>query len=224
MARSGRLGAVTQAQVSVAHGYHGVSLLRTLLGVRFENCSIIGRRFNSRIVAGPGRDGPPKENKIVDAGQELAWLEFDGKLGVFDFTGDQYFSWIRSSRVLVRGEKGEINNEQACYLADYLTPIHCRFERRNAGEDGNLEGYYLKGIQAGSEWIYCNPFAPARLSDDEIGVATALEKMGAYVRGGPAFYSLAEACQDRYLDLLIQEAITTGRTVRTETQPWATWP
>lgn len=34
--QSGRLGDITQATVSISHGYHGISLLRKLLGVRFE--------------------------------------------------------------------------------------------------------------------------------------------------------------------------------------------
>ena len=222
VARSGRLGTVTQAQVSACHGYHGMVLMRRLLGIECENVAITARRFKSPLVAGPGRNGPPKEEKVGDSAQDIAWLEFEGKLGVFDFTGDQYFSWIRSPRLLVRGERGEINNEELRWLADYLTPMQCRFERVNAGENGNLEGYYLKGIRAGAEWVYRNPFTPGRLTDDEIAVATCLEKMSAYAAGGHAFYGLREACQDHYLNLMIAQAIKSGQTVRTETQPWAT--
>jgi hypothetical protein len=71
------------------------------------------------------------------------------------------------------------------------------------------------------QWVYANEFAPARLSDDEIAVATALEKMTAYAQGGPDFYSLAEASQDQYLDLLMQEALETGKQVESRSQEWA---
>ena len=37
---SGKLGTVSHAQVSAAHGFHGISLLRSYLGVGAENCSI----------------------------------------------------------------------------------------------------------------------------------------------------------------------------------------
>ena len=37
LARDGRLGDITQAQVSAAHGYRGVSLMRLMLGVDFED-------------------------------------------------------------------------------------------------------------------------------------------------------------------------------------------
>jgi hypothetical protein len=36
-------------------------------------------------------------------------------------------------------------------------------------------------------------FAPARLSDDEIAIATCLESMARYLETGNSFYGLAEA-------------------------------
>jgi len=94
------------------------------------------------------------------------------------------------------------------------------FTRHSAGENGNLEGNYLKGIQAGGEWWYRNPTIPAELSDDEIAVADLLLRMAEYVQGGEAAYSLAEACQDRYLDILTAQALERGEPVRAEVQPW----
>lgn len=227
LVRSGKLGAVTQVQISAGHGYHGMSLMRHLLGVRFENARIRGLRFTSPIVAAGGRGGPPDCESIRDCVQNLAWLEFDGsdgcpqKLGVFDFTGDQYFSPIRSPRLLIRGERGEINNTRLRYLKDFRTPIEQNLIRSDAGHLGNLEGHHLKGILAGDEWIYRNPLAPARLSDEEIAVGTSLLKMGDYVQGGPDFYPLSAAAQDRYLDLMITQSIESGQVVQTQTQPWA---
>lgn len=152
--------------------------------------------------------------------QVIAHLDFAGKLAIYDFCDDQYFSWIRSPRVLVRGERGEINNNQVRYLADFRTPISFEFVRQNAGEDGNLEGYYHKGILAGNEWVYKNPFAPGHLSDDEIAIASCLVKMDRYVAGGPDFYSLAEASQDQYLNLMIEHALTSSQAISTTQQPW----
>jgi len=45
-------------------------------------------------------------------------------------------------------------------------------------------------------------------------------RMADYARGGAGFYSLAEACQDRYLDIKMKEAETSGKEVRTKQQPW----
>lgn len=221
VARSGKLGEITQAQVSAAHGYHGISLIRHLLGIRFKDAVITARRFVSPIVEGPNRSGPPKEEKRSQSSQHIAILDFGDQLGVFDFTGDQYFSWIRKPRVLVRGDRGEIVNSEVSYLHDFQTPIYSELKRVNAGENGNLEGYYHKGIVSGTEWVYINPFIPGRLTDDEIAIATSLTKMDHYVKGGPSFYSLAEASQDHYLGMMIDHALKTNSTVTTTQQPWA---
>ena len=221
LARSGRLGAVTQAQVSVAHGYHGMSLVRGLLGVEFQEATVRAQQFTSPIVAGPDRGGPPSVEKLSDSHQVIASLDFGDKLGVYDFTTDQYFSWIRSPRVLVRGERGEISNRQVRYLRDFQTPVHLELRRVDAGEPGNLEGYYHEGIVAGEEWVYRNPFVPARLTDDEIAVATCLDKMAKYVKGGPSFYGLPQASQDHYLSLMIAQAVKTGEPVIAAQQIWA---
>ncbi|MBB6731822.1 Gfo/Idh/MocA family protein [Cohnella zeiphila] len=220
LARSGRLGPISQAQVSVSHGYHGVSLIRQLLGVSFEDAEIRGERFLSPIVQGPGRDGPPKEEAVKMTRQDLATLRFGDRLGVFDFTGEQYFSWIRSSRVLVRGLRGEIVNEDAAWLESFDTPVLTKFSRVDNGFGPNLLGHHYSGVLLGSEWIYRNPFAPGKLTDDEIAIATALDKMADYAEGGPSFYSLAEASQDHYLGMLIDQAIESDTTIVSERQIW----
>ena len=216
----GVLGTVSQAQVSAAHGYHGISLLRHFLGIGYENVTIRAREFTSPLVAGPNRQGPPTEERLTDSGQTIAWLDWGDRLGVFDFCGDQYFSWVRNERVLVRGERGEIVNLEAAYLQDHGTPIESAFRRQAAGANGNLEGLYLKGYVLGDRWIYRNPFIPASLTDDEIAIATCLAKMGEYVRGGEPPYPLAQACQDHYLNLLISQAVESGEEIASETQPW----
>ncbi|MBO0792609.1 MAG: Gfo/Idh/MocA family oxidoreductase [Ktedonobacteraceae bacterium] len=220
---SGKLGVVTQAQVSIAHGYHGISLIRRFLGITFEPARITAHRFTSPLIAGPERSGPPSQERLVQSEQHIAYLDFGDKLGVFDFVNDhQYRSWIRSPRLLVRGNHGEINATHASYLVDYHTPITLDFMRQDAGTNGNIEGYYHKGILAGSEWVYKNPFAPARLNDEEIAVASCLAGMDAYVDGGPDIYSLAEASQDHYLSLMIERSLPSSEPVVTALQPWVT--
>lgn len=218
---SGKLGTVTQAQVSAAHGYHGTSLLRLFLGIGAEPCDIRAMKFTSPLIAGPGRHGPPAEEKIESSAQTIAWLDWGAKLGVFDFTGSQYFSWVRSPRLLVRGERGEINGFTARWLLDHQTPVQVELLRRETGQEGNLEGQYLEGYLAGETWLYRNPHLPGRLSDDEIAIATCLAKMADYADGGPSFYSVAEAAQDHYLGMLIDRAASSGEVVSAEPRGWA---
>ncbi|MHB9033328.1 MAG: Gfo/Idh/MocA family protein [Anaerolineae bacterium] len=222
IAKSGLLGTVTEAQVSVCHGYHGLSLMRHFLNIGYENVRITARSFSAPLVGGPGRDGPPAQESIANSNQVLSWFDFGDRLGVYDFTGDQYFSWVRGQRLLLRGERGELSDMQASYLIDYATPMQMTLQRQTAGADGNLEGLYLKGYTGNSKWWYRNPFIPAALSDEEIAIASVLERMGTHSRDeGAGPYPLAEACQDRYLDILLEQAVKSGAPVTSETQPWA---
>ncbi len=218
---SGALGRVTQAQVSAAHDYHGIDLLRRYLDTGFSDVTITARRFASPIVKGPGRDGPPTDEQVVSSEQVLAWLDFGDRLGVYDFTDDQYFSWIRAPRVLVRGDRGEIHGTTVRRLLDASTPVTFDLARRDAGQDGNLEGHHLAGITAGEAWAYRNPFAPARLSDDEVAIATCLSRMAEYVEGGPGFCSLAEGAWDHEVALRMAEAVASGTSVRVHGAEWA---
>lgn len=218
--QSGRLGDISHTQVSCAHGYHGVSLIQRYLGVNFEEATIRAVRRAVPAIAGPGRSGPPDEARRVEAEQTLAILDFGGKWAVFDFTVEQYFSWSRSNRVLVRGEWGEIKDHEVRYLLDAKTPAQLELKRWDLGHSGNLEGYAHRGITLGERWVYRNPFEGSRLSDDEIAVATCLKKMSAYVQGGPDIYSLAEAAQDAYLAHCVEQAVIDGRVVATSQQPW----
>jgi predicted dehydrogenase len=66
LVRSGRLGTVYEADVSIAHGYHSISLLRHFLQVGFRLPRATARRFTSRIVNGPHRGHVPREKKIIE--------------------------------------------------------------------------------------------------------------------------------------------------------------
>ncbi len=220
LVQSGKLGEISQVQLSVCHGYHGISLIRKLLGIEYENAVISAVETRTPLAGGPDRNGPPEKDFMGESRQIIARLDFGEKSAIFDFSDDQYFSWIRGQRLLVRGSHGELIDKTVRYLKDFRTPITCGLHRENAGEDGNLEGIYLKGILLGEEWLYRNPTLPGRLTDDEIAIADCLIRMHAHVHGGPSFYSLAEASQDHYLSLVMGEAARTGEKIRTETQPW----
>ncbi|HTL51820.1 MAG TPA: Gfo/Idh/MocA family oxidoreductase [Planctomycetota bacterium] len=221
VARSGKLGTVSHVQTSVAHGYHGISLLRRFLNVKAENATVRAIAFTHPVVQGAGRAGLPPAEKLVDSRQEFYLFDFIGRTALFDFAGEQYFHTIRNERLLVRGERGEIVTDQVHYLKDFRTPIRLDFLRHQVGADGDLHDPHLKGIQCGESWVYSNPFAPARLMDDEIAIAHALEKMDAVAGGGPDFYSLAEGSQDHYLYLVCRDALKSGNPIQTETQPWS---
>lgn len=218
---SGMLGPVRQAHISVCHGYHAMSLIRRFLGVGYEPATVQAHRFAGAVIAGPDRSGPPERERLAEETLDHARLDFGGRLGVYEFSLPQYRNWVRGQRVCIRGERGEIIDESVTCLADATTPIRSEFVRHEAGRRGNLEGFHLKAVQYLDEWVYTNPLAPARLSDEEIAVGQCLLEMQRYVATGESFYSLAEASQDQYLALACAEAAETGETVTTVRQPWA---
>jgi hypothetical protein len=218
---TGVLGRPSQAQVSVGHGYHGISLIRRFLGLGYESPKVVGCQFKSPVVVAPGWGGPQEAETVKQSQQDFYWLDFGDRLGLLDFTDEQYFGWIRNTRILIRGERGEIVTDRVYYLKDHRTPVELSLVRRTAGTGSNLEGNCLQGYIAGDEWIYENPCAPASLADDEIAIATCLMTMDEYVRTGKDFYPLAEGSQDHYLYLLGQQSVREGRPIQAERQPWA---
>ena len=221
IAQSGLLGTISQAQVSFTHGYHGISLIRHYLGLGFEPVKITAHRFESPVIKGPDRAGPPVEEKVIPITQTLAWLDFGDRLGVYDFATNQHRSYVRSDRILARGERGEINQMRVRHVVDFRTPMEFDLQRLDAGTNANLEGYYHKAIVGAGRTWYQNPFPGVRLADDEIAVATALARMADFARGGPDFYSLAAASHDQYLSLMMDKAVAEGATVEVHAQPWA---
>lgn len=123
--------------------------------------------------------------------------------------------------MLVRGERGELVNDDLRWLPTWDHPARAPLVRHATGAGSDLDGCYLKGYTLGGDWLYENPLAPARLSDDEIAVGSCLLRMADYAAGGEAFYPLREACQDHYLGALIDTAAATTRQVSSETQSWA---
>ncbi|MDT4893087.1 MAG: hypothetical protein QOE97_2122 [Pseudonocardiales bacterium] len=221
IARSGRIGRVSQVLVAQCHDYHGISVMRRALGIGAEDASVSASSFRYPLLTGPGRDGDPADEQFVTATQTTARFDFGDRLGTYDFAPEQYFSWIRGNRLLVRGDRGEIDDLEVRYAKDYRSPVFTQLRRVMAGEGGNLEGLFLRGLLLGEEWAFSNPFIPGRLNDDEIAIALLLTGMRARIAGGPDVYSLAEASQDHYLGLLMHRAEETGETVRTTRQVWA---
>lgn len=219
---SGRIGAVSQVQASVAHGYHGMSMIRRFLGIGYENAVIRSTGFVSPIVDGANRDGIPERETIVDSDQTLAWFHFEGnKFGVLDFTNKQYRGWIRQERLLIRGERGEISNHEVRYLKAQDDPMAFEIERVSHGQEQDLKPSAFIGYRGEGAWLYRTPYDSPVIMDDEIAMAHCMDKMADFIRTGEDFYSLEEASQDTYLGLLYERARKEDKTIESTTQIWA---
>jgi hypothetical protein len=78
-------------------------------------------------------------------------------------------------------------------VRDELTVLESDLVRRQLGVDMNFEGFDLDHITFEGDVVYRNAWQGGRLADDEIAVASVLERMGVWMHDdGPAPYPLAD--------------------------------
>ena len=192
---SGILGAVHQVQLSCCHDYHAASLIRFFLDTGFELPQVTAVTLPDPVMRYNGRGGLLASPAAVQAEESIRILRFRDKTAVYDFSREQYFSDIRASRIVIRGERGEIVDNTCTYLEGGI-PQRFTLHRSTCGSEENLDGFSLLRITGNGNVLYKNPFPGARLSDEEIAVATCLVKMKAYADGEDAFYSVKDAAFD----------------------------
>jgi hypothetical protein len=222
--RSGLIGTPSSVLVSSTHLYHAVSLMRLFLEVDVAaTARVSAQTFTSSLVDPITPQGWTHDRTEKKAVTVLAALDFgDGRMGRYDFTDNQWWNPLRPDHLLVRGSAGEIADDVVVRMVDDVTPVTSRIERATTGVGMNYEGLDLTHLTLDGQVVFRNEFEGARLSDDDIGVAVLLDRMGAWVRGqGPGPYPLREACQDHALGLAIEEAAASGQTVVVDEQPWA---
>jgi predicted dehydrogenase len=220
--RDGIIGQPTSVQVSSTHLYHAVSMIRGLLGVRFESAVVSARAFTAPLADPLSFAGWSGNSTPRDMSTTIATMDFGGRMGLYDFTDNQWWNPLRTRRITIRGSIGELVDDRVVRLVDPKTPVESHLIRRQTGIDLNLEGFDLDHISVDGRVVYRNPFLGARFSEDDIGVAALLEATGAWARGdGPEPYPLADGLQDHLISLAIGESVTTGGPVTTSTEAWA---
>src|SRR5690606_35863834 len=112
-----------------------------LLGVGFEPVEVDARAFTAPL-ADPLRGGvwtgddTPRPTRTI-----LATLDFgDDRSALYDFTDNQWWNPLRARRIVIRGSRGEIVDDEVVRLLDPVTPVRSTLQRRETGRDLNLEG------------------------------------------------------------------------------------
>ncbi|PWR06538.1 oxidoreductase [Micromonospora acroterricola] len=223
LVRAGVLGEPTSVQISSTHLYHAVSLIRGLLGVGYDDAEVSARAFVAPLANPLSPDGWSGDATPQQLTTTLATIDFGGgRMGLYDFTDNQWWNPLRARRLVVRGSLGELVDDRVVRLADPTTPVESSLVRRQTGIDLNLEGLDLKHISFDGRPVYRNPFVGSGMSDDDIAVADIMARAGAWARDeGPAPYPLAEACQDHLISLAIEESVRAGQPVVTTREAWA---
>jgi len=220
--RGGVIGSATSVQLSSTQLYHAVSLIRGLLGIEFERAEVSARAFVAGAANPSTRQGWTGGTTPQRLTTTLATIDFGGRMGLYDYTDNQWRNPIRTNRLVVRGSLGEIVDNEVIRMLDGSTPVQSPLLRRHTAGDLTVAGLDLEHISLDGRPMYRNPFNGAVFPDDDIAVAALLEQTGAWCRDeGPAPYPLAEACQDHLLGLAIGESVASGAPVVTGTEPWA---
>ena len=216
------LGNVTNISLSALHGYHGMSMIRWMLGIRGERCTMYGKRYYFPVTETYGREGMVFDGKTFICPRDHVTIEFEnGKTAFFDFSDPaQYHSFIRTRQLNIQGERGEIDDLTIRYLTKDHMPVTQSLNRIDLGVYGNQEWSHY-GLMLGEQFLYRTPFVNARLNDDELAVGTLLLRMKEYLQTGKNCYCLADALQDMYLCLTMEKAMKREyQPVTTELQPW----
>lgn len=201
--RSGTLGTPQFARLSVAHGYHAVSLARQFLNAGQQPVRVTGRSWTEKIIETDSRWGAVHNGALVEKTLQQHTLEFAGGGTAFlDFNGVQYHSYLRSTHTSVQGERGEVFDDTLRCLDAAGEPV-CR------------QLTPLPDPLAAAA-------AQAGLNEDETAIACFLDRMQGYLAGGAEVYPLADALQDAYLALLMERALAAGQPLESTPQPWNT--
>jgi predicted dehydrogenase len=220
---TGVVGTPTQVQVSSTQQYHAVALIRGLLDAGRGPVTVRATRFTAPLVSPLSRSGWTGDEEEHPTTTTLATLDFgNGRAGVYDFTEQQTRNQLRFRRLTVRGSAGELHDDEVVRMAEPHTLLRTPLVRRQSGYDLDLFGYDTEHISFGAEVLYRNPYVGRRWMDDEIAMATLLERMAGWVRGeGPEPYPLAEGTQDQQIALAIEEAADSDTTVTTSPEAWS---
>lgn len=219
----GMIGEVSNMTISMMHDYHGISIMRKILGSGFQKCKIFGKAYNFPVFRHCGREGLDmlKGEVVSDKRKRADFVFENGKAGFFDFSGEQYFNYFRTRHINVQGECGEIYDTRLVIKGDGDFPLSGEIIRDELGQYSNLEGCGLRRLTWNGRTLYENLYyREAYLSDDEIAMAGILDGMMCYVRTGKEVYPLEEALQDTYLYLMMDRAIESGEEVEACAADW----
>jgi hypothetical protein len=219
--KQGKLGKVTTVSNSMMHGYHGICMIRKYLQIGVGSCEIIGKYEDYPITKTCGRSGMIFTGEVKHVRRELFRLIFNNSIiALWDFSGEQYFSYIRQRHLFIHGTRGEICDYTCRFLTESNHPVELSYHRYDTGLYSNMETFTHHGIALGEEMMFQNPFDGFRLNDDEIAIATLMQNMNNHLEySTPLVYPLRDALHDSYLSLLLDEAAAKGAT-NTTPQSW----
>ena len=197
------------------HDYHGISMLRAYLGEESEPVEIRARKIYQPIAVTGGRAGYTPGDEMGDEYRTLAQFDFGGgRMGLYDFSGTQYHSAIRSNHMRVLGTRGEIFDDEVRFLGEGNRP-----ETEKLSVHRDLITGTIRSIDFNGQCVYQNPFRwDVEMTEDDIAVSTVLVRMGKRLESGESHYPYA--FRDSYMSCLLAAAADADGRVVTQKMEW----
>lgn len=217
----GRLHDPYAVTLSMAHDYHGISLIRRMLqpdnpqSLRLE--SLCGAQYSFPVQNTDSRYGAITDGSMGQQDRKVVTLRFtNGKVAFYDFSGVQYHSFIRARHVNVQGRDGEWNDTFLRYVDEEHVPHE---EELTAWLNPAYACLETEELQRQSRsWTPCVIMDNAQ---DEYAMASMMFDMREYIAGGKEVYPMAEALEDAYIYLLMNEAVSNpGQKIVPQFMPW----
>lgn len=237
---TGIIGEPDCLNISLAHEYHGASLIRAFLrqsvDVQFR---VRAKEYQFPTAETLSRYERFTDGRIADKKRTVAAFEFpEGKAAFYDFDSERYRSPIRRQYVRLQGRRGEMNDDTFYYLDRNNCPGQARLvtaDRILYTGDPNPNLNTVREIvrielqsedaeESGKSSVLYEPvFGCCGLAQDETAVARLMADTADYAEGKNSLRmetELRNALQDAYTAILLTRAIGTGETLASERQPW----
>lgn len=217
LVREGLIGRPVSAYLSLAHDYHGFSLLRRMLGTEGEDFTLRGVRQTTQAAASDSRYGAILDGSLAQEARDTVHIAFaSGKTAVYDFSPLQYRSFLRARHLTLRGERGEWCDRIIAYADADNAPRRVFLMPELAPAYRALDNQTLRdGRKTWTAELFLDT------AQDEAAIASILLDMDAYLHGGPSPYPLEEALDDAYFWLLLGEAVAhPWEPVPAQPMPW----
>ncbi len=228
----GLIGKPSFLHISLAHEYHGASLMRAYLDVDAATTfTVSAKTYAFPTVETMSRYEKFTDGRVADKKRTVGTFEFaDGKVVIYEFDSEQYRSPIRNNYIKLQGVRGEMKDNTFYWLDEQNEPKKAQLvvsERQFTRESENPNLKYasecreIRLVQEDmpDEVVYEAPFGIRDMNKGEMAVAMLMLQAGEYDRTSAEKW-LRNALQDAYMAILMKQAVETGEVVVSEVQSW----
>lgn len=228
----GLIGEHSFLHLSLAHEYHGASLMRAYLGVDAGTAfRVSAKTYAFPTVETMSRYEKFTDGRVAEKKRTIGTFEFaDGKVAIYEFDSEQYRSPIRNNYVKLQGVRGEMKDNAFYWLDEQNEPrkaqlVASEVQFTRDSDNPNLqvasEFEEIRLVQDGAEdeVVYEAPFGLCGMNKGETAVAMLMVQAAEYDRE-QAGQNLRDALQDAYMAILMKQAVETGEVVASQVQSW----